>query len=167
MLELPFAAGIDSPVQWVFDRTAGSGLTDGQYLVVTLSAADAELGVPGEQLRERYLSALAELLPAAAGATVRNCFVTRDHAATFRAAPGQRGLRPGPPTALPGLVLAGAWTDTGWPATMEGAVRSGHAASERIIRRLSGAGAGPGAGPDLDPGAARASETPRPHVTVL
>ena len=95
---------------------------------MTLSAADAELGVPSEQLRERYLAALAELLPAAAEATVRSCFVTRDHAATFRAAPGQRALRPGPATALPGLVLAGAWTDTGWPATMEGAVRSGHAA---------------------------------------
>ena len=138
VLELPFAAGVDSPVQWVFDRTASAGLTDGQYLVVSLSAADAELGVSASELRERYLAALAELLPAAAGATVRNCFVTREHAATFRAAPGQRALRPGPPTALPGLVLAGAWTDTGWPATMEGAVRSGHAASERIIRRLSG-----------------------------
>ena len=136
VLELPFAAGIDSPVQWVFDRTAGSGLTDGQYLAVSLSAADAELSVSGDQLRDRYLAALAELLPAAAEATVRSCFVTRDHAATFRAAPGQRALRPGPATALPGLVLAGAWTDTGWPATMEGAVRSGHAASEQIIRRL-------------------------------
>ena len=149
VLELPFAAGIDSPVQWVFDRTAGSGLSDGQYLVVTLSAADAELGVPGEELRERYLAALAELLPAAADATVRTCFVTRDHAATFRAAPGQRALRPGPLTALPGLVLAGSWTDTGWPATMEGAVRSGHAASERIIRRLGDSGRG-AAGTDSD-----------------
>jgi len=136
VLEFPFAAGIDSPVQWVFDRTASSGLTNGQYLVVSLSAADDELGVPSEQLRERYLSALAELLPAAGEATVRTCFVTRDHAATFRAAPGQRALRPGTATALPGLVLAGAWTDTGWPATMEGAVRSGHAASERVVARL-------------------------------
>jgi 4-hydroxy-3-methylbut-2-en-1-yl diphosphate reductase len=171
VLELPFAAGIDSPVQWVFDRTAGSGLTDGQYLVVSLSAADDELGVPGQLLRERYLSALAELLPAAAEATVRTCFVTRDHAATFRAAPGHRALRPGPPTALPGLVLAGAWTDTGWPATMEGAVRSGHAASERIIGRLSDAGTGaasPGTGaasPVM--GAARRSASPPPRVTVL
>jgi 4-hydroxy-3-methylbut-2-enyl diphosphate reductase len=139
VLELPFAAGIDSPVQWVFDRTASSGLSEGQYLVVSLSAADAELDVSSELLRERYLAALAELLPAAAEATVRTCFVTRDHAATFRAAPGQRALRPGPETELPGLVLAGAWTDTGWPATMEGAVRSGHRASEQIIRRLSDA----------------------------
>ncbi len=159
VLELPFVAGIDSPVQWVFDRTASSGLTDGQYLVVTLSAADAELGVPGEQLRDRYLAALAELLPAAAEATVRSCFVTRDHAATFRAAPGQRALRPGPSTALPGLVLAGSWTDTGWPATMEGAVRSGHAASERIIARLTDPGPGRSSGAAADPNTVR--------VTVL
>jgi 4-hydroxy-3-methylbut-2-en-1-yl diphosphate reductase len=171
VLDRPFAAGIDSPVQWVFDRTGSSGLTDGQYLVVSLSAADAELGVPGQPLRERYLSALAELLPAAAEATVRTCFVTRDHAATFRAAPGQRALRPGAATAVPGLVLAGAWTDTGWPATMEGAVRSGHAASERIIRRLSDAGtaqasttAASRGSADDDPG--RRSATPA-RVTVL
>ena len=179
VLELPFVAGIDSPVQWVFDRTASSGLTDGQYLVVTLSAADAELGVSGEQLRDRYLAALAELLPAAADATVRSCFVTRDHAATFRAAPGQRALRPGPTTAFPGLVLAGSWTDTGWPATMEGAVRSGHAASEPIIRRLtdpgpghsSAADAGPGrssaADPGAGPGRSSAADPGPGQVTVL
>jgi 4-hydroxy-3-methylbut-2-en-1-yl diphosphate reductase len=137
VLEYPFAAGIDSPVQWVFDRTESGGLTGGgQYLVVTLSAADDELGMPGERLRERYLPALAELLPAARDATVQTFFVTRDHAATFRAAPGQRALRPGPDTALPGLLLAGSWTDTGWPATMEGAVRSGHAAAERVVAGL-------------------------------
>ena len=55
--------------------------------------------------------------------------VTREHTATFRAAPGARRLRPGAHTALAGLALAGAFTDTGWPATMEGAVRSGHAAA--------------------------------------
>jgi hydroxysqualene dehydroxylase len=169
VLELPFAAGIDSPVQWVFDRTASSGLTDGQYLVVTLSAADAELGMSGEQLCERYLAALAELLPAAAGATVRSCFVTRDHAATFRAAPGQRALRPGPTTALAGLVLAGSWTDTGWPATMEGAVRSGHAASERIIRRLTDPGQGQSSAADPGAGQSSAADSdPGPgQVTVL
>jgi uncharacterized protein with NAD-binding domain and iron-sulfur cluster len=60
-------------------------------------------------------------------------FVTREHAATFRQAPGTRPLRPGPRTALPGLYLAGAWTDTGWPATMEGAVRSGIAAAREAL----------------------------------
>ena len=60
-------------------------------------------------------------------------FVTNEPAATFRQAPGCGRLRPGPRTALPGLFLAGAWTDTGWPATMEGAVRSGYAAADAII----------------------------------
>jgi uncharacterized protein with NAD-binding domain and iron-sulfur cluster len=58
---------------------------------------------------------------------------TREHAATFRAAPGTAALRPGPTTAIPGLVLAGAWTATGWPATLEGAVLSGHAAARSAL----------------------------------
>ncbi len=130
VLDVPFAAGVDTPVQWVFDRTASAGCEEGQYLVVTLSAAEEELGLSGEEITTRYLAALAELLPAARGAAVRRSFVTRDHAATFRAAPGARALRPAAATALPGLALAGAYTDTGWPATMEGAVRSGHAAAQ-------------------------------------
>jgi len=132
-----FAASVDSPVQWVFDRTASSGLSDGQYLAVSLSAADAELHATAEQLQERYLPALAELLPGAAGAEVREFFVTREHAATFRAAPGARRWRVGPRSDVPGLLLAGAWTDTGWPATMEGAVRSGHAAAREVTAFLA------------------------------
>lgn len=133
VLEVPFAAGVRSPVQWVFDRTSASGLGRGQYLAISLSAAEVELDMSVEDLRARFLPALAELLPAARGAGVESFFVTREHAATFRAAPGTRALRPGPRTDLPGLVLAGAWTDTGWPATMEGAVRSGQVAAQETI----------------------------------
>jgi squalene-associated FAD-dependent desaturase len=134
VLDVPFAAGVHTPVQWVFDRTAGSGVQSGQYLVVSLSAADDELSATADDLRERYLPALTDLLPAARAAVVEGFFVTREHAATFRAAPGARALRPGARTKLPGLVLAGAWTDTGWPATMEGAVRSGHTAAREALR---------------------------------
>jgi squalene-associated FAD-dependent desaturase len=137
VLEQPFAAGIDSPVQWVFDRTAGSGLKDGQYLAISLSAADSELHASAEELQARYLPALAQLLPAAAQAEVREFFVTREHAATFRAAPGARGARPGPRTELDRLVLAGAWTDTGWPATMESAARSGRAAAGELMAAIA------------------------------
>ncbi len=70
------------------------------------------------------------MLPAARNAEAIEVFVTRERTATFRQAPGSYALRPGPATALPGLALAGAWTDTGWPATMEGAVRSGLAAAK-------------------------------------
>src|SRR5579884_3794687 len=138
--ELTFAAGVDTPVQWFFDRTASGGVERGQYLAISLSAAEAELPMTAEELRHRYLTALGELVPAARHAEVVKFFVTREHAATFRAAPGARALRPAPRTRLPGLALAGAFTDTGWPATMEGAVRSGLAAAREILRLVAGAG---------------------------
>src|SRR5207247_9663223 len=122
---LPFAAAVDSPVQWVFDRTGPSGLRSGQYLAVSLSAADGYVDVPASALRERFLPAIADLFPAARDARVTDFFVTRERRATLRQVPGCERLRPGAATALPGLALAGAWTDTGWPDTMEGAVRSG------------------------------------------
>jgi squalene-associated FAD-dependent desaturase len=134
---LPFAAAVDSPVQWVFDKTRTSGLTSGQYLAISLSAADNYVDVPVAALRERFLPALAELFPAAAGAEVKDFFVTRERRATFRQAPGCGALRPGAATSLPGLLLAGAWTDTGWPDTMEGAVRSGRTAAHELIHALA------------------------------
>ena len=138
---LPFAAAVDSPVQWVFDRTGSSGLRSGQYLAVSLSAADGYVDVPASALRERFLPAMADLFPAARDARVTDFFVTRERRATLRQVPGCERLRPGAATALPGLVLAGAWTDTGWPDTMEGAVRSGLNAA-RVLRRGLAAPAG-------------------------
>jgi uncharacterized protein with NAD-binding domain and iron-sulfur cluster len=84
-------------------------------------------------LRERFVAALAELLPAAGDASVEQFSATKEHAATFRAIPGTAALRPPPLTGLAGIVLAGAWTATGWPATLEGATRSGHAAAEAVL----------------------------------
>jgi len=133
VLDEPFAVAIRSPVQWMFDRTEASGLARGQLLAVSLSGADEEAALDAAALRERFVPALAELLPAARSARVERFLVTREHAATFRPGPGQRRLRPGPRTAVPGLVLAGTWTDTGWPATMESAVRSGHAAARAAL----------------------------------
>ena len=92
--------------------------------------------MPAEQLRARFQAALAELLPAARGARIERFVVTREHMATFRAAPGACRLRPGARTGIEGLALAGAWTDTGWPATMEGAVRSGHEAAKVALAAL-------------------------------
>ena len=135
--DLPFAAAVDSPVQWVFDKTRNAGLEAGQYLAVSLSAADDYVDVPAARLREEFLPALERLFPAAAGAGVTDFFVTRERRATFRQAPGSGALRPGAATSVPGLVLAGTWTDTGWPDTMEGAVRSGHNAAQELIRELA------------------------------
>jgi squalene-associated FAD-dependent desaturase len=129
VMDVPFAAAVDSPVQWVFDRTRISGMhargDNGQYLAISLSAADEYVNMTVAELREKFVAALAELFPAARDATVTEFFVTRERRATFRQVPGTARLRPKPETKLPGLVLAGSWTDTGWPDTMEGAVRSG------------------------------------------
>ena len=129
VMDVPFAAAVDSPVQWVFDRTRISGLhargDDGQYLAVSLSAADPYVNMSVAELREMFVPALAALFPEARAATVTEFFVTRERRATFRQVPGTARLRPKSATALPGLALAGSWTDTGWPDTMEGAVRSG------------------------------------------
>jgi squalene-associated FAD-dependent desaturase len=144
--DLPFAAAVDSPVQWVFDRTRISGLDRSspggpQYLAISLSAADEYVDVPAATLREKFVPALAELFPAAREAQVTEFFVTRERRATFRQAPGTARLRPPAGTQLPGLVLAGAWTDTGWPDTMESAVRSGLAAAIELRQTvLSGLG---------------------------
>jgi squalene-associated FAD-dependent desaturase len=136
--ELPFAAALHSAVQYLFDRTEAGGAPPGhQYLAVSLSGADEEMGMSVSELRGRYLPALAALLPAARRAAVKRFLVTREHAATFRAAPGVAALRPPPATGLRGLALAGAYTDTGWPATLEGAARSGNAAAETVLRELA------------------------------
>lgn len=131
--DLSFAAAVGSPVQWFFDRTDTSGLTHGQYLAITVSAADAVIDVPSATLQDQFVQALAQLLPRARGAQVVDAFVTRERHATFRQAPGTRALRPGASTGFDGLWLAGAWTDTGWPDTMESAVRSGIAAAEGVL----------------------------------
>ncbi|MDJ0346017.1 hydroxysqualene dehydroxylase HpnE [Streptomyces sp. H10-C2] len=137
VLRQPFFAALGSPVQWVFDRTASSGLTgSGQYLAVSQSAAEDEIDLPVAELRERYLPELERLLPAARGAEVTDFFVTRERTATFAPAPGVGRLRPGAVTRARGLYLAGAWTATGWPATMEGAVRSGLHASREALTAL-------------------------------
>lgn len=129
------AAVIDSPVQWVFDRTWVAGLNRGQYLTISLSAADEYLHVRTDRIRELFLPELSKIFPRAQRASVRDFFVTREPQATFLQAPGTRALRPPAATGIPGVVLAGAWTATGWPDTLEGAVRSGHRAAEEVALR--------------------------------
>jgi squalene-associated FAD-dependent desaturase len=136
VLAEPLAAALGSPLQWIFDRTGPSGARDGQLLAVSLSHAVDEIGASVSALAQVYLPALERLLPGARGATVLDFAVTHSPRATFRVAPGTRRLRPQSATALPGLYLAGSWTDTGWPATMEGAVRSGLTAARAALAAL-------------------------------
>ncbi len=123
------AAEARSPLQWLFDRTESSEVATGQLVSVSLSGAAADIGEPLATLRERYVPALERLLPKARGAEILDFTATREPRATFRGAPGTARLRPGTRTSVANLYLAGAWTDTGWPATMESAVRSGLAAA--------------------------------------
>jgi protoporphyrinogen oxidase len=130
VLDLPFVAGLDSPVQFAFDRTGSSGARAGtQMIAISLSAASEYMAVPRDELVQRFTGAVADLLPAARDAQVMWSTVTREAAATFRGGPGTNVARAQTATRLPGVFLAGAWTDTGWPATMEGAVRSGNRAA--------------------------------------
>ncbi|MDP8956654.1 MAG: hydroxysqualene dehydroxylase HpnE [Actinomycetota bacterium] len=133
---LPFAAAVDSPVQWVFDRTEPAGLRDGQYLAISLSGADDVMDRPVEWFRQTFVPALEELFPPARSARVKKFLVTREPSATFRQEPGTAALRAGTITNVPGVFMAGAWTDTSWPATMEGAVRSGVAAAREALVTL-------------------------------
>ena len=152
IMGVPFTAALDSPVQFVFDRTeaanwsqgapgtlCGEGAGSEQVVAVSQSAAFDEIGSRPAELIERYRSALEDLFPPAAEAKVIDAVVTREHRATFAGRPGTRRLRPGPTTAIDGLFLAGAWTDTGWPATMEGAVRSGNLAARLALDHCRGA----------------------------
>jgi hydroxysqualene dehydroxylase len=133
--DLPFAAAVGTRAQWIFDRTVASGLAPGQcqYLAISISAADGEVGRHPERLAGDIAAEISRVLPAAADAKLTDTLVTKERYATWRAAPGTAALRPGPSSAYPGLAIAGAWTDTGWPATMEGAVRSGVAAARACL----------------------------------
>ena len=111
VLAEPVAAALDSPVQWLFDRTAASGATEGQLVAVSLSARDRRDREIGHGARDRFLPELERVLPAATGAGVIDFAATHEPRATFLVAPRTRRLRPGPVSRTRGVFLAGAWTD--------------------------------------------------------
>ena len=133
---LPFAAAVDSPVRWVIDKTGPAGLHTGQYLAASVPAADRFVDLPSSRIRAELLPELERLFPAATDAEVEDFFTTRERRAFIRQVPGAQRLRARQP-GLRGLALAGAWTDTGWPDTMEGAVRSGLRAAWKVLRELA------------------------------
>lgn len=122
-LTFDFAAVRGSPLQWVFRKAPG-------YLCCSLSAADAYAGWAERALVDLCRDELAASLPALTNARLKRGVATRDREATFIPTPGLK--RPGQATAMSNLAIAGAWTETGWPATMESAVRSGRAAA-RVV----------------------------------
>ena len=130
LLTTPLAALLGSDAHWVFDRGALTGHTParGQYLTVVASGVPELLDVRGRELVERIAAQLTERLGAAELLWSR---VSREPYATIALRPGV--VRPGVATGRPDVVRAGAWTDTGWPATMESAVRSGRAAAQHLL----------------------------------
>jgi uncharacterized protein with NAD-binding domain and iron-sulfur cluster len=115
-------------MQWVFDKRRVFG-EQASHLSLVSSGADAVVARTNEELIALAVSEVNEAIPAARAATVRRAVVVREKRATFSVAPGQPG-RPATRTAMPGLFLAGDWIDTGLPATIESAVRSGHMAAD-------------------------------------
>ncbi|MFN4261094.1 MAG: hydroxysqualene dehydroxylase HpnE [Gemmataceae bacterium] len=130
---LPHVVLIDSVGQWVFPR---GEVTPGEhYLQVVVSASRALRGAGHAETQRRIVAELAHLFPPLRRATIRRVRVITEPTATFSAVPGVDQWRPEPATPLANLFLAGDWTATGWPATMEGAVRSGYRAAEALLRR--------------------------------
>lgn len=132
---LAFAAFLDSPVQWVFNRShiLGQPAQAGQYLLISLSGADDYIDAKKETLQALFTAEMARLFPEAVQAQLLRFLVTRERYATFLPAPGTAALRLPQATPVPNLFLAGSWTDTGWPDTMESAVRSGVFAAQAAL----------------------------------
>jgi squalene-associated FAD-dependent desaturase len=119
--------------QWVFNR--GQVAPGEHYLQVVVSAARQFRGLGHEEVQRRILEEIHRLLPRSAFTKLLRARVVTEHAATFSAVPGVDRWRPPQRSPLDKLFVAGDWTATGWPATMEGAVRSGYLAVEALLRR--------------------------------
>ena len=139
-----FCYFVDSPLQWVFNRSAIQGHdTDGndggnsgnasQNLTVSISAAWDYIDGDRADLAARTDAEIRRVFPAAASAILGAASVVKQRNATFRCRPGAAALRPGPVTPAPNLFLAGEWTATGWPSTMESAVISGYNAAAAVL----------------------------------
>ena len=125
---LPHATLLDRTIQWMFNKEAG------RYIQLVVSASRTLTEMSRTEVIELALKELKECFPEARKATLERAHVVKEIRATFSAEPGLEAKRPGSGTAIPNLFLAGDWTRTGWPATMEGAVRSGYLAAEAVMR---------------------------------
>ncbi|MBI4220658.1 MAG: FAD-dependent oxidoreductase, partial [Chloroflexi bacterium] len=128
-----FVAVLDSPIQWVFNvdrmHSVPSPL---HHVVISLSGAWEWAQMTREALREVFVPEMARVFPGAARANVERFVSVKQVQATFRSLPGTAALRPGPITPIRNLFLAGDWVATGWPSTMESAVRSGNQAARAL-----------------------------------
>ncbi len=131
---------VDSPVQWVFNKTRMQGEegASGQYVCISLSGAWEYVDTPKQEIQELFLDEMRRLFPQARDAQVVRLLIVKQRRATFRSLPGVGSHRLPSATPISNLFLAGEWVDTGWPGTMEGAVRSGRTAAETLASRERG-----------------------------
>jgi zeta-carotene desaturase len=133
VVDRPMIGLRDSEMEWVFDKGRIFGRAGApQHLAFIVSAAWRSAPRPNSELVAAAEAALRRYFPAMRDATVTRSLVMRDPEATFASDPAAEALRPGTSTPIRGLYLAGDWTDTGLPATIEGAVRSGRAAAAAV-----------------------------------
>jgi squalene-associated FAD-dependent desaturase len=142
VMKEPFVTLLDTTTQWIFNKTAlygtsnGAGKEKGQYLQLVISASYELLQKPRQEIIDLCLKEVQQALPAAKDAKLLKATVIKEAAATFSPQPGVDRWRPTQSTQIRGMFLAGDWTATGWPATMEGAVRSGYLAAEAVLRSV-------------------------------
>ena len=137
----PFLTLFGCTTQWIFNKTAlqrvpgrpPNSVDGGQYLQLVISASYDLMAKSRQNIIDLCLAEVREILPEARDAQLRKATLIKETSATFSPAPGCDRWRPKQKTGIRGLFLAGDWTDTGWPATMEGAVRSGYLAAEAIL----------------------------------
>jgi squalene-associated FAD-dependent desaturase len=135
--DLDHAVLLDRTIQWMFhkskllDRTAEEG---GSYVELVVSSSKSLVEKSKSQIVELALAELREFFPDARAANLVKSTVIKEVYATYSPVPGVDAFRPHAQTIWPRVFLAGDWTATGWPATMEGAVRSGYAAAEAVAR---------------------------------
>lgn len=134
--DLDHAVLLDTGIQWIFNksRIRQAAADAGHYVELTISASFAQLHQSREEILSSALRELALFFPAISEAKLLKSGILKDARATFSVVPGFDADRPVQQTPESGLFLAGDWTRTGWPSTMEGAVRSGLLAAEAVTR---------------------------------
>jgi squalene-associated FAD-dependent desaturase len=137
---LDHAVLLDRTVQWMFNKSrlqpmrAEVNTEAGSYIELVVSASKNLIEKSRAEVVDLALREVREFFPAARNASLIKSTVIKEVKATYSPRPGIDAHRPGAPTAWPRVFLAGDWTATGWPATMEGAVRSGYLAAEALSR---------------------------------
>jgi squalene-associated FAD-dependent desaturase len=134
LTSLPHVVLVDSVGQWLFNR--GEAPPGEHYVQVIVSAARQLQSAGHEETLRLVLEELRHLFPGTAAAQARRARVVTEHAATFSAVPGVDRWRPSQTSPIANLFLAGDWTRTDWPATMESAVRSGYLAAMALLERV-------------------------------